>query len=45
MNVIYYSNLKPNFTKQNLYGVAVNLIPYTDCILFNFNGIRFIELL
>ena len=36
MNEIYYSNPKPNFTKQNLYGVAANLIPHTDCILFNF---------
>lgn len=45
MNEIYYSNPKPNFTKQNLYGAAANLIPHTDCILFNFNGIRFYRII
>jgi len=41
MNEIYYSNPKPNFEKQNLYGAAANLIPHKDCILYNFIGIRF----
>lgn len=41
MNEIYYSNFKPNFETQNLYGSAANLIPHRDCILFNFRGIRF----
>ena len=41
MNEIYYSNFKPNFEKNNLYGAAANLIPHRDCILFHFEGIRF----
>jgi hypothetical protein len=41
MNELYYSNPKPNFNKTNLYGAAANLIPHKDCILFNFDGIRF----
>lgn len=41
MNEIYYSNPKPNFNISNLYGAAANLIPHRDCILFNFDGIRF----
>lgn len=41
MNEIYYSNPKPNFNKTNLYGAAANLIPHRDCVLFNFDGIRF----
>ena len=41
MNELYYSNPKPNFEKHNLYGAAANLIPHRDCILYNFNGIRF----
>jgi len=41
MNEIYYSNPKPNFEKTNLYGAAANLIPHRDCILYDFNGIRF----
>jgi hypothetical protein len=45
MNEIYYSNPKPNFEKQNLYGAAANLIPHRDCILFNFNGIRFYRII
>ena len=40
MNELYYSNPSPNFNKVNLYGVAANLIPHRDCILFNFQGIR-----
>jgi len=40
MNELYYSNPSPNFDKMNLYGVAANLIPHRDCILFNFQGIR-----
>ena len=45
MNEIYYSNPKPNFEKNNLYGAAANLIPHRDCILFNFNGIRFYRII
>jgi len=45
MNEIYYSNPKPNFEKQNLYGAAANLIPHRDCILYNFNGIRFYRII
>lgn len=45
MNEIYYSNPKPNFEKQNLYGAAANLIPHRDCILFNFDGIRFYRII
>jgi hypothetical protein len=45
MNEIYYSNPKPNFEKQNMYGAAANLIPHRDCILFNFNGIRFYRII
>ena len=45
MNEIYYSNPKPNFEKQNLYGAAANLIPHKDCILFNFNGICFYRII
>lgn len=41
MNEIYYSNPKPNFKNTNLYGAAANLIPHRDCVLFNFDGIRF----
>jgi hypothetical protein len=41
MNEIYYSNPKPHFTNMNLYGAAANLIPHRDCVLFNFDGIRF----
>jgi hypothetical protein len=41
MNEIYYSNPKPNFEKQNLYGAAANLIPHRDCIIYNFDGISF----
>jgi hypothetical protein len=39
MNEIYYSNPKPDFLKQNLYGAAANLIPHRDCILYRFTGI------
>lgn len=45
MNEIYYSNPKPNFEKQNLYGAAANLIPHKDCILFNFHGIHFYRII
>jgi len=45
MNEIYYSNPKPNFEKKNLYGAAANLIPHRDCILYNFNGIRFYRII
>ena len=45
MNEIYYSNPKPNFEKHNLYGAAANLIPHRDCILYNFNGIRFYRII
>jgi len=41
MNEIYFSNPKPNFENINLYGAAANLIPHHDCVLFNFNNIRF----
>jgi len=40
MNELYYSNPSPDFEKRNLYGVAANLIPHRDCILFNFRGIH-----
>ena len=45
MNEIYYSNPKPNFKNMNLYGAAANLIPHRDCILYNFNGIRFYRII
>ena len=45
MNELYYSNPKPNFEKTNLYGAAANLIPHRDCILYNFNGIRFYRII
>jgi len=45
MNEIYYSNPKPNFEKHNLYGAAANLIPHRDCILYNFDGIRFYRII
>lgn len=41
MNEIYFSNPKPAFENMNLYGAAANLIPHHDCVLFNFNNIRF----
>lgn len=40
MNELYYSNPKPNFMSNNLYGAAANLIPHRDCILFNFANIQ-----
>ena len=45
MNEIYYSNPKPNFERMNLYGAAANFIPHRDCILYNFNGIRFYRII
>jgi hypothetical protein len=39
MNELYYSNPKPNFQNDRLYGAAANLIPHRDCILYNFQGI------
>lgn len=45
MNEIYYSNPKPNFETQNLYGAAANLIPHRDCILYNFRGICFYRII
>jgi hypothetical protein len=39
MNELYYSNPKPNFKNDRLYGAAANLIPHRDCILYNFQGI------
>ena len=45
MNEIYYSNPKPNFIKENLYGAAANLIPHRDCILYNFNKICFYRII
>lgn len=41
MNEIYYSNPKPRFEKEHLYGAAANLIPHRDCILFYFPYIEF----
>lgn len=45
MNEIYYSNPKPNFETQNLYGAAANLIPHRDCVLYNFKGICFYRII
>jgi len=45
MNEIYYSNPKPNFETQNLYGAAANLIPHRDCVLYNFRGICFYRII
>jgi len=45
MNEIYYSNPKPDFQKTFLYGAAANLVPHRDCILFNFNAIRFYRII
>jgi hypothetical protein len=45
MNEIYYSNPKPNFEKENLYGAAANLIAHRDCILYNFNWVRFYRII
>jgi hypothetical protein len=45
MNELYYSNPKPNFERQNLYGAAANLIPHRDCILYNFHGISFYRII
>lgn len=45
MNEIYYSNPTPNFTNQNLYGAAANLVPHKDCILFRFSGIHFYRII
>ena len=45
MNEIYYSNPKPNFKNLNLYGAAANLVPHRDCILYNFNNIRFYRII
>ena len=45
MNEIYFSNPKPNFENINLYGAAANLIPHHDCVLFNFNNIRFYRII
>ena len=45
MNEIYYSNPKPNFKNLNLYGAAANLVPHRDCILYNFNFIRFYRII
>lgn len=45
MNELYYSNPKPNFEKSHLYGAAANLIPHRDCIIYNFNGIRFYRII
>lgn len=39
MNELYFSNPKPNFMSNNLYGAAANLIPHRDCVLFRFTGI------
>ena len=45
MNEIYYSNPKPDFQKSFLYGAAANLVPHRDCILYNFNAIRFYRII
>jgi hypothetical protein len=45
MNELYFSNPKPNFERMNLYGAAANFIPHRDCILYNFNGIRFYRII
>ena len=45
MNEIYYSNPKPDFQQTFLYGAAANLVPHRDCVLYNFNGIRFYRII
>jgi len=45
MNEIYYSNPKPDFQNTFLYGAAANLVPHQDCVLYNFNGIRFYRII
>jgi len=45
MNEIYYSNPKPDFQNTFLYGAAANLVPHRDCVLYNFNRIRFYRII